>query len=66
MFGKTAGKEDERGLSKVWPKFAGSGCRVDAIPTPFPSALPVANKNGIFNPDVFEIISIIIIVLLLY
>ena len=38
----------------------------DAIPTLFPSALPVANKNGIFNPDIFKISSIIIIVLLLY
>ena len=32
---------------------------VDAIPTLFPSALPVANKNGIFNPDVFKIFTII-------
>ena len=51
---------------KAEARFTRPKLAADAIPTLFPSALPVANKNEIFNPDVFKIIRIIIIVLLLY
>ena len=39
---------------KAEARFTRPKLAADAIPTLFPSALPVANKNEIFNPDVLK------------